>query len=146
LGLLGEDLAAMEGGQITVTGKGKKQRVVPVITPVQEAIKEYLKVRPHPVEKKQYLFTGARGAKLNPALAQRAMRKLRSMLQLSDHVTPHALRHSFASHLLNSGADLRSIQELLGHASLSTTQIYTRVDETSLMKVYEKAHPRAKRG
>ncbi|MBI3420107.1 MAG: tyrosine recombinase XerC, partial [Proteobacteria bacterium] len=144
LALNGEDGGTFESGQITVTGKGRKQRVVPILDRVCAALEDYRKACPHPFEKKRALFMGKKGEKLNPALAQRAMRMLRGQLQLSDHATPHALRHSFASHLLNSGADLRSIQELLGHASLSTTQVYTKVDETSLMRVYEKAHPRAK--
>jgi integrase/recombinase XerC len=144
LSLTGEDTAALERGQLTVTGKGRKQRVVPVLEKVSDGLKDYMKACPHPFDRKQPLFKGARGKVLNPAQAQKAMRNLRRQLQFPDHATPHALRHSFASHLLNSGADLRSIQELLGHASLSTTQVYTKVDETSLMKVYEKAHPRAK--
>ncbi len=146
LGLTGEDVSGMMSGQITVTGKGRKQRIVPVLEPVQAALQDYMKACPHPFEKKKSLFKGMRGEALNPALAQKAMRNLRRQLQFPDSATPHALRHSFASHLLNSGADLRSIQELLGHASLSTTQVYTKVDETSLLKVYEKAHPRAKSG
>ncbi len=144
LALRGEDLAAMETGQITVTGKGRKQRIAPILPPVVEAVRAYMKTCPHVIEKTGPLFVGARGGRWNPALAERSMRNLRRMLQLPDHATPHALRHSFASHLLNSGADLRSIQELLGHTSLSTTQVYTRVDEASLLKTYEKAHPRAK--
>jgi integrase/recombinase XerC len=144
LSLNGEDISALESGQITVTGKGRKQRVVPVLEKVGEGLKDYMKTCPHPFEKKLPLFKGMRGKVLNPAQAQKAMRSLRRQLQFPDHATPHALRHSFASHLLNSGADLRSIQELLGHASLSTTQVYTKVDETTLLKVYEKAHPRAR--
>jgi integrase/recombinase XerC len=144
LSLKSDDISAMQGGHITVTGKGRKQRMVPILEPVVDALQDYMKANPHVVEKKQPLFQGKRGKVLNPAQAQKAMRSLRRQLQFPDNATPHALRHSFASHLLNSGADLRSIQELLGHASLSTTQVYTKVDETSLLKVYEKAHPRAK--
>lgn len=131
---------------VRVTGKGNKQRLVPVLAGVRQALDVYASACPFPLTPSGPLFRGAKGGRLNPGVAERAMRSLRKQLQLPDHATPHALRHSFASHLLNSGADLRSIQELLGHASLSTTQHYTKLDESSLMQVYEKAHPRARKG
>jgi integrase/recombinase XerC len=144
LSLNGEDYENMASGQITITGKGRKQRVVPVLPEIQESLAAYLKALPFPMQKDDPLFRGEKGARLNPAVAERAMRQVRQHMLLPEHATPHALRHSFASHLLNSGADLRTIQELLGHASLSTTQQYTKVDEESLMAVFDKAHPRAR--
>lgn len=130
--------------RITVTGKGNKQRNVPLLPIVCEAVAKYLAVCPYPAEPKQPIFIGVRGEKLNAAVAQRHMRMLRRQLNLPDTITPHALRHSFATHMLASGADLRSLQELLGHSSLSTTQLYTRIDAQQLAKIYKAAHPRAK--
>ncbi|MEM7442593.1 MAG: tyrosine recombinase XerC [Pseudomonadota bacterium] len=131
------------GKTITVTGKGDKQRMVPVLPMVADLIAHYAKACPFVLERDAPVFRGARGGPLNPAVAERQMRRLRGALGLPDHATPHALRHSFATHLLAEGADLRAIQELLGHASLSTTQRYTDVDQEQLLAVYQKAHPRA---
>ena len=131
------------GASLSVTGKRQKTRIVPLLDPVREAILAYLALCPWPSEKDQPLFRGARGGPLNGELVRRAVRKARVRLGLSERTTPHALRHSFATHLLGRGADLRSLQELLGHASLSSTQIYTAVDTAHLMDVYRNAHPRA---
>ena len=126
-----------------ITGKGGKQRMVPALAIVTAAIERYMQLCPYPLDADGPLFLGARGGPLSPRLIQLAMEKLRADLGLPDTATPHALRHSFATHLLSAGADLRQIQELLGHASLSTTQIYTEVDRERLLSVYDKAHPRA---
>ncbi|MEM8687294.1 MAG: tyrosine recombinase XerC [Pseudomonadota bacterium] len=126
-----------------VTGKGRKVRLVPVLEPARKAIKEYMRLCPFPLEDGTALFRGVRGKRLNARNVQLLVQKLRGYLGLPDTATPHALRHSFATHLLGNGADLRSIQELLGHASLSTTQVYTQVDRAHLLKAYENAHPRA---
>ncbi len=128
---------------LRVRGKGNKERIVPVLPVVAAAIADYLRQCPYRVGHDGPLFVGARGGPLNPRIVQRAMEKLRGALGLPPTATPHALRHSFATHLLANGGDLRAIQELLGHASLSTTQIYTGVDTERLMAVYDKAHPRA---
>jgi len=128
---------------LRVTGKGGKQRIVPVLPVVAAAIAAYLRLCPYSPGPGGPLFLGARGERLSPRIVQRAMAKLRGALGLPDSATPHALRHSFATHLLAGGGDLRAIQELLGHASLSTTQVYTAVDTDRLMAAYEKAHPRA---
>jgi len=135
--------APVDGGTLRVTGKGGKQRIVPVLPVVGEAIAAYLRLCPYRIEPSGPLFVGARGGPLSPRIIQRAMAKLRGPLGLPETATPHALRHSFATHLLANGGDLRTIQELLGHASLSTTQIYTAVDADRLLAVYEQAHPRA---
>jgi len=135
---------APQGEVLVVTGKGRKQRHVPVLATVREAVADYLSACPYPLTKDGPLFVGARGGPLNPRLVQRQMQLLRGMLGLPDTATPHALRHSFATHLLGGGGDLRAIQELLGHASLSTTQRYTKVEPEHLLKVYEAAHPRAR--
>ena len=132
-------------GSLVVTGKGSKQRVIPVLPEVAAAVAAYLAVCPFTGGADEPLFLGARGGRLNAAVAQRQMRRLRVVLGLPDSATPHALRHSFASHLLADGADLRAIQDLLGHASLSTTQRYTDVDADRLLAVYDQAHPRARR-
>ncbi len=126
---------------LRVTGKGGKQRVVPVLPAVAAAIATWLRHHTDPAADKP-LFIGARGERLNPGMAQRRMREFRQGRGLPEHATPHALRHSFATHLLAGGADLRSIQDLLGHASLSTTQRYTAVDTAQLMAVWQKTHPR----
>ncbi|QCK86256.1 tyrosine recombinase XerC [Phreatobacter aquaticus] len=132
-----------EQGQLTVLGKGQKTRQVPVIAKVATAIDDYRKLCPWSLGPDDPLFVGVKGGQLSPRIIQLAMERLRGALGLPASATPHALRHSFATHLLGRGGDLRSIQELLGHASLSTTQVYTAVDTAALMKVYESAHPRA---
>ena len=131
------------GSTLRVTGKRSKTRIVPVVPAVREAIDDYVAQCPWPVRAGGPLFVGARGGPLNPDLVRRAVRAARKRLGLADSLTPHALRHSFATHLLARGADLRSLQELLGHASLSSTQIYTAVDAARLLDVYRHAHPRA---
>ena len=142
LSLTPADFSDKNATSIYVTGKGGKTRLVPVIPAVHEAIDDYLSCCPFILPPDQPLFRGVRGGKLQRAIVERAVQQLRSSLGLPDSVTPHALRHSFATHLLSRGGDLRTIQELLGHASLSTTQIYTGVDTDRLMEVYKKAHPR----
>lgn len=142
LGLSGADLAATET-VLRVTGKGGKTRMVPVLPAAGRAIALYRKLCPHQLSAAEPLFRGARGGRLAAAIVQREMVKLRSALNLPETATPHALRHSFATHLLGRGGDLRTIQELLGHASLSTTQVYTGVDTARLLEVYDAAHPRA---
>jgi integrase/recombinase XerC len=128
---------------ITVTGKGNKQRMVPVLPQVAQLIADYITICPYDLPIDGPLFIGARGRPLSPRIVQLVMERLRGSLGLPDSATPHALRHSFATHLLARGGDLRAIQELLGHASLSTTQIYTAVDSERLLEVYRAAHPRA---
>jgi integrase/recombinase XerC len=130
---------------MVITGKGNKQRVVPVLPIVRDSIADYVKACPYTPKPDGPLFLGARGGRLNPGVVQRQMRKLRGLLGLPSTATPHALRHSFATHLLGAGGDLRTIQELLGHASLTTTQRYTSVDSERLIAVYDDAHPRARR-
>jgi integrase/recombinase XerC len=127
---------------LTVTGKGSKQRMVPLLPAVIAAIEEYRRLCPHALPANGPLFLGLRGGPLNPRLVQRLVERIRLALGLADTATPHALRHSFATHLLAGGGDLRVIQELLGHASLSTTQRYTDIDATKLLDIYDRAHPR----
>ena len=146
---IGEALAlsrdqAPRDGVITVTGKGSKQRLVPVLPVVADAVAAYLASCPHRLKPDDPLFIGVRGMRLQAGVVQRRMRHLRRDLGLPETATPHALRHSFATHLLAGGGDLRTIQELLGHASLSTTQRYTAVDSGRLAAVYRDAHPRAR--
>jgi integrase/recombinase XerC len=136
--------APLAAGTLAVTGKGSKQRLVPILPAVAEAIRDYLAACPHALERESPLFVGARGGPLHPRLVQGQMATLRAALSLPGHATPHAFRHSFATHLLAGGGDLRAIQELLGHASLSTTQRYTKIDAARLLAVYDEAHPRAK--
>lgn len=131
------------GESMVITGKGGRQRVVPLLPIVREGVADYARLCPWPLEKDQPLFRGAKGGQLAQGLVQRAVARARISLGLPATATPHALRHSFATHLLGAGADLRSLQELLGHASLSSTQIYTRVDAATLLDVYRNAHPRA---
>ena len=141
-----EGLRALDGdASLVISGKGGKQRLVPVLPAVSIAIQDYLDVCPFQFEGEAPLFVGVRGKRLNPAIAQKTVRELRALLKLPDSATPHALRHSFATHLLGGGGDLRTIQELLGHASLSSTQRYTEVDGEHLSMVYDATHPRAKR-
>lgn len=141
LGLTVAD-APRAGRPLRVLGKGGKERLVPVLPVVAAAVADWLARHPAPSPDAP-LFTGARGGPLNPGVAQRTMRAWRRLAGLPEHATPHALRHSFATHLLAAGADLRAIQELLGHASLATTQRYTAVDEAGLLDVWRRAHPRA---
>lgn len=140
LSLKGSDYPLAE--RLTVTGKGGKQRVVPILPIVRDAVMEYVRRSPWPVEKDAPLFRGARGGPLGQGMVQKATARARKALGLPDTATPHALRHSFATHLLGAGADLRSLQELLGHASLGSTQIYTKVDAATLLETYRNAHPR----
>ncbi|HEU0311553.1 MAG TPA: tyrosine recombinase XerC [Sphingomicrobium sp.] len=131
------------GQAMRVTGKRGKTRIVPLVPAVREAINEYVALCPYPLAGEARLFVGVKGGPLNPDLVRRSVRAARARLGLPDSLTPHALRHSFATHLLARGVDLRSLQELLGHASLSSTQIYTDVDAARLLDVYRHAHPRA---
>lgn len=144
LGLRRKDAPVGGRAVITVRGKGGKTRQAPVIAPVSAAIADYLAQCPWSLPPDGPLFVGARGGPLSPRIIQLAMERLRGALGLPETATPHALRHSFATHLLGRGGDLRAIQDLLGHASLSTTQIYTRVDSARLMQAYGQAHPRAR--
>lgn len=132
------------GATLTVLGKGRKERSIPVLPVVAEALQAYAAKIPFTGAPSDALFLSRRGKPMSAREAQGLMQKLRGALGLSDRATPHALRHSFATHLLSGGGDLRSVQELLGHASLSTTQIYTAIDTRELLETYEKAHPRAK--
>jgi len=141
LGLRGRDWPM--GESLRITGKGGKERIVPVLPVARDAVGIYLQLCPYEPEPEAPIFRGARGGALNPRLIQKVTEKARLQLGLPATATPHAMRHSFATHLLAAGGDLRAIQELLGHASLSTTQAYTAVDEVHLMKVYEATHPKA---
>jgi integrase/recombinase XerC len=144
LGLKRRDVPAPGAGDtLIVNGKGNKTRMVPVLQNVLALIQDYAAMCPHPLPATGPMFIGARGGPLSPRIIQLTMERLRGALGLPDSATPHALRHSFATHLLNRGGDLRAIQELLGHASLSTTQIYTGIDTERLFEVYRTAHPRA---
>lgn len=136
--------APARGASLVVTGKGDKQRIVPVLEVVADTVRAYLEACPYPLGDHDPLFVGARGKRLNPGVMQRQMRRLRARLGLPETASPHALRHSFATHLLSGGGDLRTIQELLGHASLSSTQRYTEVDAERLMTVHREAHPRSR--
>ena len=140
-GLMGAVLPL--GSTLRVTGKRNKTRIVPLLEHVKSAIEDYIALCPYPQTSDAPLFKGSRGGALSPALIRRAVQGARGRLGLSDRTTPHALRHSFATHLLVGGADLRSLQELLGHASLSSTQVYTAVDTAMLLDEYLNAHPRA---
>lgn len=140
LSLSGGDIPL--GETLRVTGKGGKQRVVPVIPIVRAAVADYAARCPYPLGKAEPLFRGAKGGPLGQGMVQKAVARARTVLGLPGTATPHALRHSFATHLLSAGADLRSLQELLGHASLGSTQIYTKVDAATLLDTYRSAHPR----
>jgi len=144
LGLKRRDVPLPGAGDVlVVTGKGNKTRMVPVLQNVLALVRDYVAMCPHPLPPEGPIFVGARGGPLSPRIIQLTMARLRGVLGLPDSATPHALRHSFATHLLSRGGDLRAIQELLGHASLSTTQIYTGIDSERLLEVYKAAHPRA---
>ncbi len=140
-GMIAPDPSALR--QLVVTGKGRKQRLVPILPIIGEALADYIRLCPYRFGPETPLFLGLRGKRLQPALMRRHVQALRQILGLPETATPHALRHSFATHLLSDGADLRTIQELLGHASLSTTQSYTGIDSDRLMRLYKAAHPRA---
>lgn len=147
---LGEALALTlgdlpdSGGVLRVMGKGRKERTVPLLPVCQQLLNDYIKESGHGDDRHAPVFIGEKGARLNPGVAQRAMRTLRRAMGLPETATPHALRHSFATHLLRNGANLREIQELLGHASLSTTQIYTEIDPANLLEIHRAFHPRGK--
>lgn len=143
LSLQGRDVPLSE--TLMVTGKGGKQRLVPILAVTREAVAEYVRLCAWPLSAKEPLFRGAKGGALSQGMVQKAMARARRALGLPDTATPHALRHSFATHLLSAGADLRSLQELLGHASLGSTQIYTKVDAARMLEDYRAAHPRAKK-
>lgn len=144
LGLNREDAPTARRDVLRITGKGGKERAVPVLPVAQKAVQRYLDLCPYSLPPDGPLFVGVKGKRLSPRIVQLLMERLRGAFNLPDTATPHALRHSFATHLLGHGADLREIQELLGHASLSTTQIYTEVDTARLLKIYDGAHPRAR--
>ncbi len=137
------DAPVGETDALTIVGKGQKSRSAPIIAPVRTAVEDYLSVCPYVLKPAGPLFVGAKGGPLSPRIVQLAMARMRGALGLPDSATPHALRHSFATHLLARGGDLRTIQDLLGHASLSTTQVYTGVDSARLLAAYRSAHPRA---
>lgn len=143
LGLVRRDAPVPGRDVIRIVGKGNKERLVPVLPVTQNAVARYLALCPYPLAPDDPLFLGAKGGPLSPRLIQLAIARVREELALPDTATPHALRHSFATHLLAAGADLRQIQELLGHVTLSTTQVYTAVDRERLLAVYDTAHPRA---
>lgn len=144
LGLAGDDVSNPTDTVLRVTGKGGKTRIIPVLPVALSAVADYRRLCPYHLGPDKPLFRGARGGPLAAAIIQREMKKMRSSLDLPDTATPHALRHSFATHLLARGGDLRAIQELLGHASLSSTQIYTGVDSARLLEIYDRAHPRGR--
>lgn len=133
----------MHQDSLMIKGKGDKERLVPLLPIVREKIQAYLQVCPYTLEKDSQIFLGAQGKPLNIGVAERELRELRRQMGLPESITPHALRHSFATHLLEADGDLRTIQELLGHAALTTTQRYTKIDRSRLREVYQKAHPRA---
>ncbi|HEU4381384.1 MAG TPA: tyrosine recombinase XerC [Hyphomicrobiaceae bacterium] len=143
LALTPKDAPSAGRDVLHIRGKGGRERLVPVLPITQAAIERYMRLCLHSLDREGPLFVGAKGARLSPRIVQKLMQSLRATLGLPDTATPHALRHSFATHLLSAGADLRQIQELLGHASLATTQAYTEVDRERLLKVYEQSHPRA---
>lgn len=143
LRLNGGEAPTLDG--VRVTGKGSKTRIVPVVPAVIDAIAAYRSACHYPITSDSPLFYGARGGRLAAGVAEKAMRELRRAMQLPENVTPHTLRHSFATHLLGGGVDMRAVQELLGHASLSTTQVYADIDSAALLATYAKSHPRAKK-
>ncbi|HUS95848.1 MAG TPA: tyrosine recombinase XerC [Hyphomicrobiaceae bacterium] len=143
LGIQLKDAPTAQRDVLRVTGKGRKERLVPILPVTIEAINSYLAMCPYPLEPDDLMFRGAKGGPLSPRIIQLTVERMRHSMGLPETTTPHALRHSFATHLLASGGDLRQIQELLGHASLSTTQVYTEVGRDRLLEVYDAAHPRA---
>jgi integrase/recombinase XerC len=144
LGIRRADAPVGRRDSVTVLGKGRKTRAVPVIEPVRTAVQDYLALCPYVLVPEGPLFVGARGGPLSPRIIQLAVERMRGALGLPPDATPHALRHSFATHLLGRGGDLRTIQELLGHASLSTTQLYTAIDSRRLLEAYRSSHPHGK--
>ena len=142
LSLKGDIITAKD--HIAVCGKGGKTRIVPLISTVHEAISEYVQACPYPITVSTFLFLGVKGKVLSATVAQLSLRRYRQSVGLPASVTPHALRHTCASHLMQESADLRGIQELLGHASLSSTQIYTHIDQRQLLQTFTKAHPRSR--
>jgi len=143
LALTGRDLNLQQRDVLLIKGKGGKERMVPILAMTRGAIADYLTQCPFPLHSDEPVFRGVQGGPLSPRIVQLALERMRGRLGLPETATPHALRHSFATHLLAAGADLRQIQELLGHASLSTTQVYTEVDRERLLQVYDEAHPRS---
>lgn len=143
LSLVRRDAPVSGRDVIRIVGKGDKERLVPILPVTHRAVERYLALCPYPLDAASPLFVGAKGGPLSPRIIQLAIARMRDALALPETATPHALRHSFATHLLAAGADLRQIQELLGHASLSTTQVYTEVDRERILAVYDTAHPRA---
>lgn len=143
LGIARRDAPVPPRDIVRVRGKGGKERLVPVLPAIQNAVASYIELCPFALPMEEPLFRGAKGGQLSPRILQLLMARMREALGLPETATPHALRHSFATHLLGNGADLRAIQELLGHASLSTTQIYTEVDREALLRIYDRAHPRS---
>ena len=129
---------------VLIKGKGKKERVVPILNIANQAIENYKEQCPYPISNSEYLFLGIRGNRMLPRSFQKAMERARNSIGLPSSTTPHSLRHSYATHLLNAGTDLRSIQKLLGHSSLSSTQIYTQIEQKRLLQVYKSTHPREK--
>ncbi len=129
---------------VLIKGKGKKERMVPILNIVNQAIENYKKQCPYPLSNREYVFIGIKGSRMLPRSFQKAMERARNSIGLPSSTTPHSLRHSYATHLLNAGTDLRSIQKLLGHSSLSSTQIYTQIEQKRLLQVYKSAHPREK--
>ena len=127
---------------VLIKGKGKKERMVPIIDIANQAIENYKKHCPYPISNSEYVFLGIRGKKMSPRSFQKALAKARTSIGLPSSTTPHSLRHSYATHLLNAGTDLRSIQKLLGHSALSSTQIYTQIEQKRLLQVYKSTHPR----
>ena len=142
LNLNREDLPQDKNASLRIKGKGGKERIVPLLSLVCDSLKSYIRLCPFPLDKKQPLFRAQNGQRLGARQVQEKVKILRQRLGLGQNITPHALRHSFATHLLENGTDLRVIQELLGHSSLSSTQIYTEIDKSHLVAIYEKAHPR----
>lgn len=126
---------------LNVTGKGNKERIIPIIPVIIDQINQYIEACPYKLKETDFIFIGKQGKQLNPGVYQRQIRKLRNQLNLPETTTPHAFRHSFATHILTNGGDLRSIQELLGHQDLTTTQKYTKIESSHLLEVYKKAHP-----